>query len=74
MNNENIRKINMLGKVCRILLIFARIALIVGIVGCIIVTAAFLMVPKSDVVTADGTVSAQIRVDTRQIPQFSAMI
>lgn len=70
MNNENIRKINMLGKVCRILLIFARIALIVGIVGCIIVTAAFLMVPKSDVVTADGTVSAQIRVDTRQIPSI----
>ncbi len=70
MKNENIRKINTLGKVSRILLIIMRIALIVGIVACLIISVAFLTVPKTDVITADGTVSAQIKVDCEQLPPF----
>lgn len=70
MKNANIKKINTLGKVSRILLIFMRIALIIGIVGCLIVLIAFLALPKSDVITADGNVSAQIKVDCEQIPPF----
>lgn len=68
MKNENIRKINTLGKVSRILLIIMRVALIIGIVGCLIATFAFMSIPKTDVITADGTVSAQITVDCVQLP------
>ncbi len=70
MKNENIKKINTLGKVCRILLIFARVAFIIGIVCCIIGAIAFLTIPKSDVITADGTISAQIHVDSSRIPSI----
>lgn len=70
MKNENIRKINTLGKVSRILLIIMRVVFIIGIVACLIVSVAFLAVPKTDVITADGTVSAQIKVDCEQLPPF----
>lgn len=68
MKNSNISKINTLGKVSRIILIIMRVVLIIGLVGCLITTFAFMAVPKSDVITADGTVSAQITVDCEQIP------
>lgn len=70
MKNANIKKINTLGKVSRILLIIMRVALIIGIVGCLITSVAFMAVPKTDVITADGTVSAQIKVDCKQIPSI----
>lgn len=70
MKNSNIKKINTLGKVSRILLIIMRVVLIIGIVGCLIATFAFMAVPKTDVITADGTVSAQITVDCEQIPSI----
>lgn len=70
MKNANISKINTLGKVSRILLIIMRVALIIGIVGCLIITFAFMAVPKTDVITADGTVSAQIVVDCEQLPSI----
>lgn len=70
MKNANIKKINTLGKVSRILLIIMRVVCILGIVGCLIVSVAFLAVPKTDVITADGTVSAQIVVDCEQIPSI----
>lgn len=70
MKNANISKINTLGKVSRILLIIMRVALIIGIVGCLIATFAFMAVPKTDVITADGTVSAQIVVDCEQLPSM----
>lgn len=70
MKNANIKKINTLGKVSRILLIIMRVALIIGIIGCLIATFSFMAVPKTDVITADGTVSAQIKVDCEQIPPF----
>lgn len=70
MKNANIKKINTLGKVSRILLIIMRVALIIGIVGCLITSVAFMAVPKTDVITADGTVSAQIKVDCEQIPSI----
>lgn len=69
MKNENIKKINTLGKVCRILLVFARVACIIGIVCCIIVACAFLALPD-DIVTADGAVTGQIRVDSSRIPSI----
>lgn len=68
MKNENIKKINTLGKVTRIILIIIRVVLIIGIVGYLIATVAFMAIPKTDVITADGTVSAQVTVDCEQIP------
>ena len=70
MKNENIKKINILGKVSRIILIIFRICLIIGIVACLITAIAFFTLPKSDVVTANGTVSAQIKIDCNQIPSI----
>ncbi len=70
MKNENIKKINTLGKVSRILLTIMRVIFIIGIVSCLIVSVAFLTVPKTDIITADGTVSAQIKVDCEQLPPF----
>ncbi|MCM1132578.1 MAG: hypothetical protein NC340_03810 [Ruminococcus flavefaciens] len=70
MKNANVRKINTLGKVSRILLIIIRVLCILGIVGCLLVSVAFLAIPKTDVITADGTVSAQIVVDGEQIPSI----
>lgn len=63
MKNENIMKINMLGKVSRIILIIMKIALIIGIVGCLFASVVTLALPKDDVFTATGTASAQITVD-----------
>ncbi len=70
MKNENIKKINTLGKVSRIILIIMRIVLIIGIVVCLLSAIAFYFMPKSDVITADGTVSAQIKIDCEQIPSI----
>lgn len=70
MKNENIKKINTLGKVSRIILIIMRVALIIGIVVCLLSAIAFCLMPKSDVITADGTVSAQIKIDCEKIPSI----
>lgn len=70
MKNANIKKINTLGKVSRIILIIVRVCLIIEIVACLIATIAFCTLPKSDVVTANGTVSAQIKVDCDQLPSI----
>lgn len=64
MKNENIRKINTLGKISRILLIIMRVACIIGIVACLVSSVVVpLTLPKDDVITATGTASAQITVD-----------
>lgn len=63
MKNENIMKINMLGKISRIILIIMKIALIIGIVGCLFASVVTLALPKDEVFTATGTASAQITVD-----------
>ncbi|MDE5854232.1 MAG: hypothetical protein K2H19_04125 [Ruminococcus sp.] len=63
MKNENIKKINTLGKVSRILLIIMRIALIIGIVGCLVGSVITFTLPKDDLITATGTMSAQVTVD-----------
>lgn len=63
MKNENIRKINTLGKVSRIILVIMRIACIIGIVACLVGSIITLTLPKDDIITATGTASAQITVD-----------
>lgn len=68
MKNENIKKINTMGKVCRILLIFPQIIMIVGFVCCIILAVFCAAIPKTDVITAEGSASAQIRIKGDQIP------
>lgn len=68
MKNENIKKINTMGKVCRILLIFPQIILIVGFVCCIISAVFCAAIPKTDVITIEGSASAQIRINGDQIP------
>lgn len=63
MKNENIKKINTLGKVSRIILVIMRIASIIGIVTCLISSVVMLALPKDESFTATGTASAQITVD-----------
>lgn len=63
MKNENIKKINTLGKVSRIILVIMRIASIIGIVACLVSSVVMLALPKDDSFTATGTASAQITVD-----------
>lgn len=62
MKNENIRKINTLGKVSRIILVIMRVACIIGIVACAVGIVLTLLAPKSDYLTA-GTATAQLTVD-----------
>lgn len=65
MKNENITKINKLGKVSRIILAIMKVACIIGIVGCIVGSIAIGAVFNTDnnVFNITGTANAQITVD-----------
>lgn len=63
MTNENIRKINTLGKVSKIILMIMRVFCIIGIAACIVGSIIVLFVPKNDFITVTGTASAQVILD-----------
>ncbi len=67
-NNNYIGKINTLGKAGRILLIFLRIACIMGIVCFVIAAVGINTIPKDDVITSKGTISFETRVDNNRLP------
>lgn len=63
MKNEKIKKINTLGKVSRILLIFMRVACIIGIVVCLVGSVIVAAVVPNDFIQANGTATMQMTVD-----------
>lgn len=63
MENKNIKKINTLGKVSRIMLIIMKVACIIGIVACLVSSVIVLTLPKDDIMVATGTASAEIIID-----------
>lgn len=67
-NNNYIGKINTLGKAGRILLIFLRIACVMGIVCFVIAAVGINTIPKDDVITSKGTISFETRVDNNRLP------
>ena len=67
-NNNYIGKINTLGKAGRILLIFMRIACIMGIVCFVIAAVGINTIPKDDVITSKGTISYETIVDNNRLP------
>ena len=67
-NNNYIGKINTLGKVGRILLIFLRIACIMGIVCFVVAAVGINTIPKDDVITSKGTISYETVIDNNRLP------
>ncbi|MDE5763660.1 MAG: hypothetical protein K2I00_01670 [Ruminococcus sp.] len=70
MKDQTISKINQLGKVSRIILVIMKVFLIIGIIGCITGIIALLAMPKTNVITADGDVSAQLRINSSVFPSY----
>lgn len=69
-NNNYIGKINTLGKAGRILLIFMRIACIMGIVCFLVAAVAINTIPKNDCITSIGSISFATRVDNNKLPDY----
>lgn len=67
-NNNYITKINRLGKIGRILLIFLRIACIMGIVCFVVAAVGINTIPKDDVITSKGTISYETVIDNNRLP------
>lgn len=60
--NQNIKKINTLGKVCRILITITQVITIIGIIACIIVGIAVIPLSAGEL-TISGKADAQIVVE-----------
>ena len=69
-NNNYIGKINTLGKAGRILLIFMRIACIMGIVCFVVAAVGINTIPKDDCITSKGTISYETRIDNNKLPDY----
>lgn len=73
MKNANVKKINTVGKVSRIVLTVFRVFAIIGIVGCIVGAVlggiAAASVPE-DAVKADISVNGSVVIDGEKIPSF----
>ena len=67
MENKNIKRINTIGKVSRVVIILFEIVIICGIVGAILAGSALLAMPK-DFITVNGNASAEIMIDTDKAP------
>ena len=67
MENKNIKRLNTIGKVSRVVIILFEIVIICGIVGAILAGSALLAMPK-DFITVNGNASAEIMIDTDQAP------
>lgn len=69
MKNENVKKINTIGKVGYIILIITKIILIVSAVAMVAVGILMLFMPD-DFVTINGNADAEIVVNTGDLPSF----
>ena len=63
MKNENVMKINKLGKVSRILIIIFKVSVIIAIVACIVGSLLMLLIPD-DSIRISGNASAEIVVES----------
>ena len=68
MKNENIKKINTVGKISKILAIITRITLLISATILIVIGICFLSVP-SDAIQGYGTAQGQIIIDGDRIPE-----
>lgn len=73
MKNENVVKINNLGKVSRILIIIARIINMIAIVCLPIVCIVLLMLPDNSIIIT-GSATARIIVDDEDLPEHAIRI
>ena len=71
-NIDYVKKINTLGKVCKIILIIMRIACIVGIVAAIVSGIFCIAVLPSDstAITTKGSASYEFIIDTAKLPSY----
>lgn len=69
MKNENVKKINTIGKVGYIILIITKIILIASAVAVVAVGILMLFMPD-DFVTINGNADAEIVVNTGDLPSF----
>lgn len=69
MENNNIKKINKIGKVLKVIIIFGRIVLIAAAVICLLLGIASFFIPEN-AITINGIGNAQIVVNRDKIPSF----
>lgn len=62
MKNENVRKINTIGKVSRILIIICKVAVLIAAIALLVGSILSLAIP-SDSIRINGSASAEIAVD-----------
>ena len=67
MENKCVKRINLIGKVSKILLIIAYVFLIVGMVGTIILAVGVMQIPD-DCIKIDGSFNAQVIIDEDRVP------
>ena len=72
MENKCVKRINLIGKVSRILLIIAQVFLILGMVGAIIFAVGVMQLPD-DCIKINGSFTAQVLIDEDRIPPMLDM-
>lgn len=72
MENKCVKRINVIGKVSKILLIIAQVFLIIGMVGTIILAVGVMQIPD-DCVKINGSFNAQVLIDEDKIPPMIDM-
>ncbi len=72
MKNNNLKKINTIGKIARIIIIIAIVLLSISLVTTVIsgIASIGLAVDSEDVLKVDGNISAEISVNTEKIPSW----
>lgn len=63
MKNENVRKINTIGKVSRILIIICKVAVLIAAIALLVGSILSLAIPN-DSIRISGSASAEIAIDT----------
>lgn len=63
MKNENVRKINTIGKVSRILIIICKVAVLIAAIALLVGSVLSLAIPN-DSIRMSGSASAEIAIDT----------
>lgn len=72
MENKCVRRINLIGKVSKILLVIAQVFLIIGMIGGVITAVGVMQIPD-DCVKINGSFNAQVLIDEDRIPPMLDM-
>lgn len=67
MENKNIKRINTIGKVSKIILIIAEVIIIIGMIGLVIGGIAATQIPEG-FLTVNGNAAAEVVIDTEKAP------